>query len=443
MRPSRSHAANLLLTATICLACVAPRQVRAVELTLDEVIERALQHGHEVQISQTSLDTVDARLRRSQALLPTNPYVSGGFWDTTATRFIDDRQRGIGPSYTLSLSQTFEIAGQRGQRVALAASGVDVAEANALAARSTLIANVRRTFHDAIEADARVGFAAETLHWHRELRRAYERSGEAARNQAQIRIARAESDHEASKHALFLLESRLRHLLRLPDEEPLVLVGELAEVIVALPPVEEMTAFARAHRADLAAYRSAVAGEDAALGLARRRVVPDITVSGFVSRSETSGSDLQFGASVGLALPVFRGGGPDIDEAVAARTRAQAELSNIESLIAREVRDARYACLVAGIDVERIRTEVLPRAEENLRLAERDFDAGNAGVWELVTAELDRVHARREHTSALRIYNNALIEVERVLGASLDQFTPPNAADAPASEDDDAPAESR
>lgn len=421
------------LPAALVIACclVAYSSAAAVELTLDEAIERALTHSHELNVAQTNLDTVDARLRRSRALLPSNPYVGASFWDTTATRFVEQRERGIGPSYTFSLSQTFEIAGQRSKRIAMAAHGSDVAHANAALARSNLIAGVRRLFHDAVEAHTRVALASETLHWQRELRRAYERSSRSAQNQAEMRVARAESELDGSNHSLFLAESRLRLLLALDPDEPIVLVGELSDQVRRIPPFETLRDFALAHRADIEAHRNAVAGEDAAVALTRKRAIPDVTISGFVSRSESTRDDLQFGASIGMPLPVFRRSGPDVDEAVASRVRAQLELSHVEAVIVREVREARHAVLVSGVDVDRIGSELLPRAEENLKIAEREFDAGKSGLWELIMAELDRVQVRREHASSLRIYNNALVELERVIGGSLADVVSTANVDAP------------
>jgi len=433
---------RLLRTVTLCalgLLAVASKPLGAIELTLDEVLERALEHSHEIAVALAGLDTVAARVRRSEALLPTNPYVSASLWDTTATRFIDDRERNIDPSYTFSLSQTFEIAGQRSKRIAAARHGADVAAANAATTRANLTSGIRRTFNDTIEAHARVGLAFELLHWQRELSRAYDQSSENAKNQASIRIARAEGDYEQSQHILFLHESRMRQLLRLPPDEPLILVGDLAEGIVALPPVGALVAFALTQRADLAAHRSAAAGDDAALALTRRGAAPDITVSGFVTRSDSAGADVQFGASIGLPLPVFRSSGPDIAEAIAARSRSQADLRNMEAVVEREVREAHYGALAAAVDVERIKREVLPRMAENVRLEDEAFDRGRAGIWELVTAEIDHVQAKREQLAALRIYNNALVELERVVGGTLAEVaagadTPPQTDSSPVSE---------
>jgi len=410
-----------LIASHIALSCLLVSRLSGLELTLDEVLDRASSASHESIVSQAAIDIVDARLQRSQELLPSNPFVGFSYWDSTGTTFSGDRQRGIGPSYTLSLSQTFEIAGQRGKRVEANRQSAEVARANARASRANLTAGVRRTFNDTIEAHARTGFAFETLHWQRELARTYANSSEAARNQAQMRVVRAEGEYDASKHVLFLHESRLRQILTLPSDEPLVLVGDLSDEIVSLPALEPLIAYAMDNRADLAAHRRALASDDAALDLARRRAIPDLTLSGFVSHSDTSRDDVQFGASVGLPLPVFRGSGPDVAEALAARTRAHADLSNMEMTIEREVREARYATLVAALDVERIKTSVLDLADRNVELAEATFERGTGGVWDLVNAEIERVQARREYTSALRIYNNAIVELERVLGGSLDE----------------------
>lgn len=403
----------------------------ALELTRSEVVERALVTSYELTAAERRQEVTQARIADSKPLLATNPYLSFSYWDSTDQTILGDgRTDEIGPSYTLSLSQTFEIAGQRGKRMEIARFNHAVAGANIEGTRRNQIARIERAFNETLEAHERTTLAFEMLHWQRQLHKAYRDSTETQRNDSLIRISRAESEHASEKHTLFLLETSLRQMLDVPEGEPLVLVGDFPDEIVPLPPVEDLVAFALEHRADLAAHRAAAASDDAFVALARRNAVPSLTVSGFLSHSQEDdfGDEFQFGGSLSMPLPVFRTAGPTIDEAVAERARAHAELADVKRTIATAVREARYACVVAANDVERVRRDVLPLARRNVELQDAAFDAGKAGIWEIVTAETSLIAARREELSALRIYANALVDLDRALGAPLEDVPRPGSA---------------
>ena len=196
--------------AAIAAAWVA-RPAQAIELTRTEVIDRALEHAYDITAAQRRREMTQARLDGSKALLPSNPYLSFSYWDSTdQTLFSDGSTQGIGPSYTLSLSQTVEIAGQRGKRIEMAQHNDAVASANIDAARLSLVNRVERAFNETLEAHARTQIAYELLHWQRELHKAYRNASETERNDSQIRISRAQSEHASEQHALFIQESRLR-----------------------------------------------------------------------------------------------------------------------------------------------------------------------------------------------------------------------------------------
>ncbi len=395
----------------------------AAEFTLAEVIDRAIARSYDLEASEHKQEITRARIEDSRSWLASNPYFSFSYWDSTdKTVFSDGRTQGIGPSYTVSLSQTFEIAGQRGKRIEIAHNNDAVASANTDSARHSFVVRVERAFNETLEAHEKTQLAFELLHWQRELHKAYRKSSETDRNESLIRISRAESDYHARQHELFIQETRMRQILDLPPDEPLALVGEFPQSILQLPEESALVDFALQHRADLAAHKAALASDDAFVSLTRRSAVPNVTFSGFLSHADGDdfGDEFQFGGSVTVPVPAFRGSGPRIDEAIADRERARAELNEMERTVRRDVREARYACLVAANDVVRVRDTVVPLARKNVELQDAAFDAGKAGIWELVNAEIDLIQARREQLSALRIYANSLVELERSIGDPLE-----------------------
>lgn len=415
-------------THLVLLALALPSPASSLELTEDALVARALDVSSDLSDAQQRLRIADARAATSRSLLPRNPFVSLSFWSTTDERILrqsdgTSEEETRNPSYTFSLSQTLEIAGQRGKRMELAAHNREVAQANLGAARVSVETEARKAFYSALEAHARARLFFELLHWQREMAPAYDTSSQSVRNGQHIRIARAESAYAGARHSLFLQENRIREILRLPPDEPITLEGELPDRAQPLPSEDTMLAAARAQRAELAAHQAAAASDEAYLELTRRSAIPDVTLSASITKSDDDpGDDIQYGGSISMSLPVFRGAGPRIEEAVAEQIRSRTELDNVERFVERQVREARYACATAGADLARISREILPRARENADIQDSAFDRGEAGVWELVNAEIDLVNARLELLSAQRIYANAIVDLEDAIGIRLAQL---------------------
>ncbi len=422
-------------------AILAPTpRATALELSLEQAVSRALENSHDLAASKARVDAAEARIDESSALFNSNPFFSISVFDTTDTRFINDSEQDIEPSLNFSLSQTFEVAGQRGKRIDLARNNHAVAAAGAASSQLSVEYATREAFYATIEARERARFAYELLHWQRQLDTAYANSKRTVQNDSRMRIARAESTYADEQSNLYEQQTELRRLTALPAEENLTLVGELPEEIVALPDLETLLVFARSHRSDLAAHRSALASSDAYVSLVRRSIVPSLTLSGFLTHSEEPGQDeFQYGGSVSFPVPSFQTGLPEVRAAVAERDRAAAEVEDALSLAERQVRLARFTCANAARAMVRVRDEIVPRAEENLALQNAAFDAGKAGLWDLVTTEMDLIYARRELLSAQRSYAMSLLELERAIGGKLKDVAPSEAAPGPTP----APAESK
>src|SRR5262245_11262962 len=92
----------------------------ALSLTLDDAIARAKSANGAFLASGSSVATARANVERSHSWVPQNPYVTAGLLQTPGT--------GGAPSYGVSISQEFEIAGQRSRRIAVAEAGLRKAE---------------------------------------------------------------------------------------------------------------------------------------------------------------------------------------------------------------------------------------------------------------------------------------------------------------------------
>ena len=385
----------------------------ALRLTMDEAVTRATQAHPDVASARAAVAIAEAGLQRSKAWLPANPYLSAGAGTTTQT--------GVGSNYGMYLSQEFEIAGQRSKRVAVANQDIAKATAELSGAQQTLVAAVKTAFVQALVSTDRVGLARQGLDTTADLTKHLSRSKNltvAERidlNNAQIQESRARRDIAATQQACDNALSTVRRLIGVSAEQDLELVGSPALAVRTLAGEGDLVERALRQRPDLAAQRHALDRSDAQIALLEREAVPNITLSGNLSRFE--GATLS-GGDVALHIPVFQRKTADLNEAVGERDRERLGVDSLQRTITQETLEARRACDVAATDLQALRDVAVPKNEENLQLQRRLYERGEATYSELLGTQLELLAARREYLDAVQAYNEALIELERVVGGS-------------------------
>ena len=412
---SRQRRPRLLAIVVVALLSCSAAVAAPLRLTMDDAVARATQAHPDLAAARKAIDVAEASLQRSKAWLPANPYLSAGAGTTT--------QEGVSNNFGMYLSQEFEIAGQRSKRIGVARQDVAKATSELTGAQQTLVAAVKTAFVDALISTDRAILARQgldiTVDLSQHLSRIKDLS-DAQRidlNNAQIQESRARRDVAATQQARDNALSTIRRLLALPPEQDVELVGTTLHQARPLLTETEVVERALRQRPDLVAQQRALDKADAQIALVQREAIPNITLSGNVSRFE--GATLS-GGDIGVHLPVFQRKTAELNEAVAERDRERLELESLKRTIQQEALEARRACEVAAVDLQALRDVAVPRNEENLQLQRRLHERGEATYSELQGTQLEVLTARREHLDAVQAYNAALIELERIVGGSLD-----------------------
>lgn len=398
------------------LLCVGPPcRADRVRLTMEEAVSRAAQAHPDVAAARKAVEIAQASLQRSKAWLPANPYLSAGAGTTT--------QPGVGNNYGMYLSQEFEIAGQRSKRIGIATQEVAKATSEATGAQHVLAAAVKTAFVQALLSADRANLARQgqeaTAEFSRQLTRTKDPSDAQRidRNNAQIQESRARRDIAATEQARENALTTLRRLLGLALDQDIELVGSPTIQVRPLPSAHDLVERALGQRPDLAAQRHAMDKADAQIELVQREAIPNLTVSGNVSRFE--GATLS-GGDIGLHIPVFQRKTAELNEAVAERDRERLTLDSLERTVQQEAIEARRSCEVTAVDLQALRDVVVPKNEDNVQMERRLFERGDATYSEVIAAQLELLAARREYLDAVQAYNEAQIELERIAGGSFD-----------------------
>ena len=397
----------VLLAAGVRGAGAAP-----LHLTLDEVVARARAASLDLQSSTKDVDLAEAHLERSRTLLPSNPYLTGGAQHSDVSA----------PNYSFFLSQEFEVAGQRQKRIGAATENLQKATWDLKTAEQSLVATAKVAFVHALVSVDRVNLAQQGVDAAHELAEQLTRrqpSSDLARielNTALIQESRNRRELAAAMQTHDGNLDTLRRLLGLPLHQDIELAGTPVTDIQELPPGTELVERALRQRPDLAALRHNAQRADLLVALAQRERIPNVTVSGSVSRFE---GDTLVGGDLSIPVPVFQRKTAELHEAVAERERAGVQVQSLERVIEKEVLDARNACVVAAGDLQAQKRLIVPKTEENDQLEGRLYQRGEVTVADLINTHIDLLAARREYLDALETYNGALIELERVTGGEL------------------------
>jgi len=406
----------LAVSAVLLLTLSAAPASEAEAWTLERVVAQALAKSPEVAAARAEEQGAEGELAADGRWLRENPELEVEYGTDAPTQAQGERKLSV------ALSQTLEVAGQRGLRVERAEAALAAARARRRAAEL----GVARAAVDAavewerLSAHARLveeGLAAaRTLEEAASRRFAAGDVPELERNAAALERARAEARAALARAEVAAARAALNRKLGRPATAEL----SLQLTAVAVP------AAAQAEQPELVAARAEAKAARAEVDLLRRERIPDPTVSLGYEREtrpeeHATGADLHTGsmlmARISVPLPLWDRNQAELSAARGRRAAREAEREGrereveVERVAAREVYEAARtaeAALVAA----------LPGVERNLSLVQRAYEAGELGLDALLLSR-DRAFAARaeaiDAAAALARARSALLRASGLL----------------------------
>lgn len=390
-------------------------------LRLEEAVARALASHPSIVAERAQLQAVQARADR-EGLPP--PYIIGGEVENVAgtgsLRGVDSAET------TLRIGRVIELGGKREARETLGRAEVREQEHRADTVRIDLASLTATRFIEVLARQQRLEYAEERIQQAEHTRREVAAWVTAARNPesdlqaAEIALAEAELDRESAEHELASARMTLAASwgALMPD------FGEVVGDLQFLPTVEPFEALAarlsmtpelRAARlqADTIAARSRIAEASAR---------PDIDVSLGVRRMEAF-NDHGLVMSVSVPLGSRTRSGYSVAQANAELAALEAR-RDAERFERHQALFERYQELVhARHELESLRTNMIPKAENALATTRRGFEAGRFSFISLAQAQKTLFDLRARAVEASSRYHLLLVEVER-LTATVEDMTP-------------------
>lgn len=377
-----------------------------------------------------------------QAVLARNPTLRAArhAWKAALARYpqetsLDDPTLGYGvvpPSFGSSavddahkvdLSQRFPFPGKLALRGEIALAEAEAAEHDFAAARLRLAAMASGLFDELYLLDRALEINAEHVALLEEFLRIATVRYEAGDASAQAPLqAEVELAHLVHRDVVLETDRRvareqLNVLLHRAPSHPLPPPPASLE----LPPAERLdrealATEALAARPELQALAARIEGRSAAVSLARREFLPDVTLVAS-HNSLWQESDLQPFVGLQLNLPLR------LARRRAALEEAQARLARLEAERAGLVDEVRFAVESSADRLEEARhvlrlfeDRLLPAARDQVEAARSGFETGRNSFLALIEAERNLRSTRLGYEEALTSVSRRMTELERALG---------------------------
>lgn len=386
-------------------------------LTLDRALELAGAAAPSLEAATASVRATEAQ-RRVAGQRP-NPTIQTQVENVAGTgpyRGFDQAET------TVSLALPIELGGKRSARIAVADAQTRRALVTSAITQADVRLQVTQLYVAAVSGKWRAFNARDQLRIAEDalsVARARIQAGRASpieEQRAYVARLNAQANAERSQR---LADAATRNLSRR--------IGQPAGLI-------DMTALDKipaandgpGHLADvagglaLAAADADLAFADAGIRLARSQRLPDITVGPGIRRLEAT-NDIAAVISFSIPIPVFNSGRAAIDQAMAERSRTEAQRRVTALDVEQAITDAQAEAENAATTARNANGPALTAAYEAARMARIGYREGKFGQLDLLDAERTLAETRLGAIDALAAYHNAKARLERLTAPAPDQ----------------------
>ena len=396
-------------------------------LTLGEALSLAESTNPTLRAKQAQLAAAEGVQADANALLFNNPQLSTDLTRRSVPQVGQGNERR--QEWSAGLSQTLEIAGQRGYRREAADAALAALRAEIADARRSARATASQRFYRVLARQHRVVLEDQALKLFEgtaaaiQKRRAAGEDTKLDANIATVEAERARNQLAIAQEQLLAARSELSATIQLPPSSLPEVVGELAMTPRHFSLAELLAAVDAQPR-----LRALVERENSAtsrLKLEQASTYPDVTVGVNVGREGPGTARERLTTlTVSVPLPLFKRNATGIGQ-------ARSELSQVQIERQTTLRDTRASvnALWLRLDslearVRRLQDSMLPALADNQQLSVKSQQAGQIGLLELIVVNRQALDARRDLNDALSEYQATRLELELTAGWSQNATQP-------------------
>lgn len=390
-------------------------------VSLREAVSLALLQNPRLAAFAWEIRALEARML--QAGRRPNPTVDLTSQDFGAARSPgSDADQPVQPQATIQLSQVIELGGKRGARQELATRTRDLAGWDYETARIDVLTDVSRAFTRLLAAQDAVALSDQAIRLATDVLQSVIARVEAGvvspieETRAGLAVANARADAARVHRVLDASRTQLALLWGAPAAFTSA-AGDLRAAPPPLPGIGELSAMLQ-QNPEQARWAAEIAQREAALALERSKRVVDVAVSAGYRRYTTVDSNA-FVVGVSLPLPLFNRNAGSIEEARIRLAQGHEQRRAAETQVAAALADAYAALAAAHDEITIVRASVLPAAQQTFDAISEGYRLGRFGFLDVLEAQRTVIGAGSQHLQALSNYHQAVVNMERLIGAPL------------------------
>jgi len=421
----RGTLASLVVVAALAATGIAEAQPSA-ELTVDELVTRALADSPDLRAARSEIEAAVGRLQ--QAGLRPNPMLELG------------GQKALSPdnNVMIGLSVPLDLNGRKEGRVGVAERELEMKRAQIRDRERRLAADVRMKAGELLAVRRTLAVTDDLLVVNRDaLRLVRDRVRQGGtppleENLMLVEVNRLDATRQMLASRVDIAALQLKALAGMAPDEPLTVRGDLASAAPPAP-ADEATRQALTNRPDLDAARADVAMGAAKIRKERAEGRWDATVNvgyqrqnfGFDLNGITSTGGTRpiqdvfhyFGAGVSIMLPVRNRNQGSIAAASAEAQAAERRLQFTELTVRQEVAAALAQYEAARRSLEIYERGVRDIATRNLSVVRQTYALGRGTLLDVIAEQRRYIDIENGYTDALRQVYDARVEIDRVTAA--------------------------
>lgn len=381
--------------------------------TLNTVLELALEHNPAMAGAQGYMRQSRGQQVAAGAYL--NPSISG----SAGRGSIRDPSTGVRiTERTVTVEQPLEWQGKRRARQQAADAGAAGASAAMEEARLNVTAEAKVAFYNVLFAQRDAELAGQNLAMVEEVLRTVKArvaAGEATpfeTMKATVEVQKAKKEAARAQNALVVVRAKLDMVTAGMLGRQFSIQGDFESLPQGLD-LDVLEARAMEQHPTLRRLSKLVEQAEFSATLEKESRIPNVTVQGNYHR-EAGDESVTAGLSVPLPLWYRRQG--EIETALGARHRAEAERLRVQNEITQAITQYVQDVRTAYEQLQVFEGGLLKQAEQTLRVARVSFQQGAAGLLDLLDSQRVYRQTLLEYVQARADLSIALARLERAVG---------------------------
>ena len=327
---------------------------------------------------------------------------------------------------TIALSQVIELGDKRMKRRHLASTDRDLARWDYEVKRVDLLSQTAVAFADVLGVQEKLTIANEINELANEIYKSVKKRVEAGKVspleeiKARVELSRTRLSQLNAERQLAISKQQLVSGWGGAEVTFNRVLGDFYNI----PQLPDLNSIVNKlnNNPNIARWATEVSRHQSAIDLARADAIPDISVSAGL-RHFNGSNDVAAVASISIPLFIFNNKKTGVQRSEVELSRASKEQAVTEARLRSALLVTYQRLNILYQEVTTIKREILPGAEEAFNAATKIYRLGKLDLLSLLDAQRTYFETRQQYVDALTEYHLVVVEVERLIGASLGNRT--------------------